>query len=1069
MFERYALELEESLTPLVDNGVARLPFVGRSNAWAVLLREWERAEAGNCSTVLVEGDGGLGKTRLIEELAGRAGARQALWLSGKCYEIERAMPYALVSHVLRSAVRRGAVPESDPEIGLLGGQWDGDLQNRKEVLRYLESLAADHPVLLTCDDIHWADASSLRLLHFLTQQLGASTLLVVCTYRPAELSPEARRFAGSMAADGLARLITLTPLTVEDVADILTTLGSFTQPELGQALPAQLHRHTGGNPLFVGELLEALRRQGVLHLKAGHWSVDRDLTPESLPRTLGKLLADRVEALPEDLRLALEVMAALADSIEPDLLAEIVGVSTPRAELMIADLARRRLARTLPFGTHAVAHDELRQLTYAAIPDARRREIHRSIGTALEKLGTENRAGGPARLARHYEQAGDLERARRHVLNAAGEASAVGDAVARNGFLELAEAYAAGAAAGRRDAPQGEAPRHRRWPLYIAAAAVAAALLAIGTVWDRTGLGRTPPPWVQGTMLLSADSSTPDGVLHQRWYELRWPAAEDRAPEFVEVPQQPPGVAPPLLLRFASESEPHHAVMLRVTGSDTVPITLGPTDDVAARWSPDRRLIAIQRGWRQGDDYRYNIFVVDTLGSTVWQVTHDLTHDWLLDWSPDGSRLAFFRRESGRVSLWVTDVDGRRAEDLSASLDLPTDGEWYASFSPDGRRLAATRAGESEVRLIELGARLLESVPSHCPALSGGPVWSPDNRWLALVCSAADSRPALSVLAVDGTGRHHILSELPLANLHPRHWRGDTAPFVDRVQVRPSEIGVRTGFGLELSAVVTERSGRRTTTAIRWETLDTTIAVIDTTGFLRGRRAGRTFVVSSAGGFRADTAPVLVWEAPVDTLLHETWRDGIDTTRWHFVGSPRPLTVDRAAPDGGGAMLSNGDDRWPSGVLSTLEFDVTEGLTVEFVAQFQFTGHHWQELEAAIVPRSRALTPNNERLSAAPLAAWFVAGHSPYYATPVHVCRTAGASTGEEPWSLEEAHAGWHTFTHQIRPDGRTECYLDGRLLGVFDIPPNHRVKLAAIFLGGRTYRTRIYHGTVLVTRGLRY
>ncbi len=94
----------------------------------------------------------------------------------------------------------------------------------------------------------------------------------------------------------------------------------------------------------------------------------------------------------------------------------------------------------------------------------------------------------------------------------------------------------------------------------------------------------------------------------------------------------------------------------------------------------------------------------------------------------------------------------------------------------------------------------------------------------------------------------------------------------------------------------------------------------------------------------------------MDTLLYESWAAGIDTVRWKLAGWPAPEIVS-SGPGGTSALLSKGDDNFPSGVLSKGTFNTSQGLTLELLASFEFTGQHWQELEAAFVAPSDALLP----------------------------------------------------------------------------------------------------------------
>lgn len=1074
----YAAELERSLEPLLPNGSTILPFVGRSRAWSVLLDALTSAEAAECSVVLIEGDAGLGKTRLIEEFAARARARGTRWLSGKCYEMERVLPFAVVSHAVRSAaggdeptaddvapINEALFGQANVHQGATGG---AGLRLREGFVSWLENLAAEAPVLLTCDDIHWADPASLRLLHFARKGLARSRLLLVCSYRPAELSPVARRFAGSLASEDLARIVTLDPLTTDDVSEILRTLGRFEGAQLEHALAADLHRHTGGNPLFIAELLEALEADGLLRLESGRWTATAHLRAEELPKTLRKALTDRVDGLAPDLRFALEVMAVHGEPADSQLLALALGGSPPKAEAIMAELVRHRLLRRRRFDTYEIAHDELRQLVYAAIPDNRRREIHTKVAAALEERGEAARPGGAARLARHLEQAGEAGGARRYALAAAGEAEAVGAAEARQSFLQLAEALSPGEGDDGWDGA-GDSPKKKEFPWRSAAAGAvlvaATSLVVAGLALDGSGSRAAARPWEQGTLYI--EEVRRGAIVDEReaLYRVVWPTESDGG-RLLPISSRPADLPPELRAGAVAGDSHTPGKIFRFRDGRPVQLTSGNADDALAVWSPDRRWIALQRGWREGSTYRFNLFVIDSMGATLWQATEGDYQDELIDWSPDGGRLAFSRNDGGKHQLWVTDIDGGRAINLTAEFDLPKVAHRTGEFSPDGRELAVVQGGSSIIEIIDLVRGLSRRIDTGCLSL-GWPsvVWSPDGEWLAAACVTAAGR-YLAVLAADGTSGPHVILELNSEVRELHTWAGAPSAYVKSLEIRSPQLKLTKGDGLRLSTEALTPSGTTAFPWIRWEAMDTSVASVDSLGFLRALDRGSTRIVASAGGFSSDTLTIEVWDAPIDTLLYETWEAGIDTTRWRVVGSPLPEIVPGAGRDGSPALLSNGDDRWPSGLLSVREFDLRPGLTVESWVELRYTGQHWQEVEIGLLSPSDAVVMGERNTNG--LVDWWMAGPSPTYQDPQIQCRSGGQATGVE-WDLESAHSGWHHIVLQVRQDGRAECYLDGELLVPFRAPEIDHGSRVVLFVGGRSHETRIYHGPVVVTGGLRY
>lgn len=459
----YARELEEYVKSRPDQSVEWLPLVGRVTQWAALETAWERARRGHGAMVLIEGGTGLGKSRLIEELDRRVEAADGIVLAAKCYDIERGVPYAAVADGLAPVVARPEtagvspawlaeaarlLPElrerftSLPRVDDAGGSPAAKRRLHQAIARLLEAAAEDAPLLFAVDDVHWADGPSLEVLHFLSHRLRKAKVLLVAAYRPAELNPVARQFARSLCSAKLADLVVLDPLGADDVAHLLDALGRFDDATTSDTVARHLERHTGGNPLFLTQVLEALARTDVLRVRRGRWEIGSEADIAELPHTLGKLLADRVDALAPWMRACLETLAVAAAETPVEDLAQALQVSEPRVELGVAVLQEDRLVKRGTTGGFELMHDELRRLVYQGIPDDRRRLLHAAVGTALESRGEAKRPGGAARLAFHFDQAGMREPAHRYALVAAGEAEALAAPGERRAHLAVAEAHA---------------------------------------------------------------------------------------------------------------------------------------------------------------------------------------------------------------------------------------------------------------------------------------------------------------------------------------------------------------------------------------------------------------------------------------------------------------------------------------------------------------------------------------------------------------------------------------------------------------------------------------------------
>ena len=302
-------------------------LVGRDGELTRLLGLLDDARAGRPTHALVSGDAGVGKTRLVSELAARAAERGFLVLSGRCAELGDSIPYLPLADALREgAAGPAAAPLAealaarpvlsrllpdrppDPADGEISGLAQQQLFGA--VLGLLAELAATRPVLLILEDLHWADRSTRDLITFLSRVLHREQVAVVVTFRTDDLH---RRHPLRPVVAELLRLpsvaaIELGPLGYEDMTDHLTALAS------ARLDPAALHRivaRADGNPYYAEELLSANA------LPAGPLLADPGLADPGqaslggppLPSGLAGLLLARVERLSDGAQQVLRAAA----------------------------------------------------------------------------------------------------------------------------------------------------------------------------------------------------------------------------------------------------------------------------------------------------------------------------------------------------------------------------------------------------------------------------------------------------------------------------------------------------------------------------------------------------------------------------------------------------------------------------------------------------------------------------------------------------------------------------------------------------------------------------------------
>ncbi len=416
------------------------PFVGRIHELGLLAGLIAQLDAGAGSTVLIEGEPGIGKSRLLREVARHARDQGLPTLATKCFEIERAMPYQsvieLVSRTLDrlSAAALGNLPPVSlaelaalvPEVGerfadlpQLSNRFPEARQARlsRAVGQLLELSMGGRPSVLMVDDFQWADDASAQVFHYLARHARARPVLVIYAYRDEDLDSDERlaRLVESLCRESDARRVPLPRLGVADTERLVASLADATLGAPG--LAERLHRETEGNPFFLTSILQSLS-EGETQL-----ALPKDGSPGWLPDALRAAVRVRLAHVPRASRPILETAAVLGRRFDFDTLLEVTR--EPEEPLLDAleALVKRRLLREEPEGgVYDFSHDKLREVLYRDIGGARRRWLHQTIAEALERRGEGEMHERDAQLAEHYERAHVWSKAMRYLV-LAGERS----------------------------------------------------------------------------------------------------------------------------------------------------------------------------------------------------------------------------------------------------------------------------------------------------------------------------------------------------------------------------------------------------------------------------------------------------------------------------------------------------------------------------------------------------------------------------------------------------------------------------------------------------------------------
>jgi len=398
-------------------GQPRAPLIGRAAELGVLTGIWQAASAGRRGMVLVAGGAGVGKTRLVTEVAELARKQGAVVVATQCFAAPGRLALAPVADWLRDPAVRAAAATMDPawraevarllpDQGVTGHDpRPGTMADAWQRHRFYEGLARAliavcRPLLLILDNVQWCDQETLDFISFSLGLASDETpLLVAGTVREDHRrgDRELAAWAVRMRAAGLLTELALSPL---DAADAARLAEAISGRQLATQDTAMLYATTGGFPLYV---IEAARGD------AGEpgWSGEAGESPAGdLSAVLRKRLAQATAEAQEVAGLA----AAAGTDFSLDLLTEASDLTADAVVAAIDELWRSRILRE--FGTgYDFSHDLLREAAYAEVTPARRWLLHRRIAQGLELLHAGKTDSVAARLAAQYARAGDQAKA----------------------------------------------------------------------------------------------------------------------------------------------------------------------------------------------------------------------------------------------------------------------------------------------------------------------------------------------------------------------------------------------------------------------------------------------------------------------------------------------------------------------------------------------------------------------------------------------------------------------------------------------------------------------------------
>jgi ABC-type oligopeptide transport system substrate-binding subunit/predicted Ser/Thr protein kinase len=428
--------------------IVRGRLVGRDRELAEAIALWQAAASAKGQVLLVSGEPGVGKTRLVKELCARVEISGGEVLASECYA-EGNTPYTPFSQIIRSSLENGQnlklskavlkdlvtiapdleirypeklpAPSSDPE-----GQ---QLHLFESVFSLLNAILDKAPILLFLDDGHWADSGTLQLLRHLARRTRDRRMMIVTTYREIELD-ETRPFLAFIHDLNRERLATRLKLTRLDSQGAEDMLAALLAEKITPDFLEGIYRETEGNPFFIEEVIKALVEQGELFYDDNRWhrpSMEEIKIPQSVHLAIharvGKLPAAAQDVLQQAAIFGREFdyeSLKLMSTLNEDVLIEALE-RAERAQL-IEEIRHKDNGRRSGSPAFSFAHALIPTSLYENVSSLRRPRLHHRAALALEQVHALRLEAIAPRLGRHFAEAGETKKAVEYLIKAGDKA-----------------------------------------------------------------------------------------------------------------------------------------------------------------------------------------------------------------------------------------------------------------------------------------------------------------------------------------------------------------------------------------------------------------------------------------------------------------------------------------------------------------------------------------------------------------------------------------------------------------------------------------------------------------------
>lgn len=422
---------------------AQTLFVNREPELNRLMTALDTTRRGRFQLVTLEGEAGVGKSRLLAAFQNAARAQNILFLKGRCrpygetmalypisgmfrgyFEIKDGDSFKTVREKIRAGIRqRDLIPRLEKIFELFGSIRSNDANHAlfegekrrmfRAILDLLSAIITHRPVVLLLDDMQWADQTTLDFLSFLTAPAIHGPLLAVCCGR-STLRP--------WCPETPSHRIHLKPL--QEIPAIELFQGVLGTRRLDPAVSRKILLHAGGNPLFLIEMAETIKRHNLLECSSHICRLRLQLDALEIPENIRGVLSARLDSLPASVKEVAQLAAVIGTEFSHELLAALTG-ETGRLNQCLKLLEREGIIDRISAdrgGQYVFHHQMMQEIAYHEILRKNRRQFHHQVGLAIETLYRDNLTRQAGFLAYHFYQSQDWHKALAYTLEAGDQA-----------------------------------------------------------------------------------------------------------------------------------------------------------------------------------------------------------------------------------------------------------------------------------------------------------------------------------------------------------------------------------------------------------------------------------------------------------------------------------------------------------------------------------------------------------------------------------------------------------------------------------------------------------------------